>query len=147
MRFRQYITEKYEKTISPHYSLWVKEPIEVFKNPTPKEYREVKNAMTVTSKVTRGLSDGKNIWIWRGDVFHGEIKKSIGLKKIELILFSPNINIFTRKAGIVFYPPEARKLRDKIYKFAPEFKKGKTLLNNLDIDHLQDTVSPPYALH
>jgi len=143
MRFRQYITEKYETTILPHQSLWVKEPIEVFKNPTSKEYRGIKNIMDKPS-VIRGLSDGKDIWIWRGDVFHTDVKKHIKSKKIELVLYPPHIRIFT---AIVFYPPEARKLRDKIYKFAPEFKKGKTLLNNLDIDHLQDTVSPPYALH
>ena len=81
------------------------------------------------------------------DVFHGEVKKHIRSKKVELVLYPPHIKIFTENKHIFFYPPGARKLRDKIYKFAPEFKKGKTLLNRKDIDYLQDTFSPPYAPH
>lgn len=124
MRLKQYLTEKFEETLSI-YHYGKSEIVEIFKNPNSREYRDAKKANKDPAKSVRGLSDGKNIWIWRGDILHYEIEdakpKFYPRNYIHFELVRDD-GIMMHSATIFLKQEKVYDIVDKILKFAPELK-------------------------
>ena len=134
MRLSNYLKEKW---ISSFKDPLAGGTVEVFINPSRKEYREALQASQgsmLTPSAVRAFYDyeGDNIWIWRGDVLHNKVMKKIsGIKfsTLRIVIEPPKKIIHMYE---VFKSDEeeetiAAKAAERIFKFAPETKAYKLL--------------------
>ena len=133
MRLNRYLTEEYIETFS--ISPWPgKEPetTEIFLNPSKGEFNDIKKQSGTFFKDfgIRGLSDstGKNIIIWKGNIFHlrirnklKEIKNPLGKRlNVDLLMSPDEIEIVGFGKYLKTY--QGLKIVNHIYQFAPMMK-------------------------
>jgi len=127
MRLLKYLIEKWAVSLKDPLA---GEVVEVFINPTRKEYKEVlaasKGSMLhpESARVFYGYTTD-DIWVWRGDVLHARVKRKIPSPQVLKIVIEPKMKLV--HVYQVFKSDEEEKeimnnAVKKINKFAPETK-------------------------
>jgi len=127
MRFKKYLIEKWENTfkIGPT-------AIEVFVNPTKREYNDIVKASKESgwsyAGATRAFYDSKKdkLWVWRGDVLHSYMSNKLKVNvftliRIEIDPHSKIVNVFEPYGEEEVFD-NVKKIIEKIRNFAPQMK-------------------------